>query len=52
MLKRLLRSYRQRQAIKRLEALRRPDPDYMVRRLAQLSPERRKRQLESMGARL
>jgi hypothetical protein len=48
----LLKAYRQRQALKRVEAMRRPDPDYMVRRLAQLSPERRKRQLESMGERL
>lgn len=43
MLKHLIRAYRQKQAIKRVEAMRRPDPDYLVRRLAQFSPERRQR---------
>jgi hypothetical protein len=48
MLARLLRSYRQKQAIKRVEAMRRPDPEYRERMLAQFSPERRKRYLENV----
>jgi hypothetical protein len=43
-----LKAYRQRQALKRVEAMRRPDPDYRDRMLAQFTPERRARYFDNI----
>ena len=43
-----LKAYRQRQALKRVEAMRRPDSDFRERRLAQFTPERRARYFDNI----
>lgn len=44
----LLKAYRQRHALKRVEAMRRPDSDFRERRLAQFTPERRARYFDNI----